>query len=439
MLKPGVIATFPWGRGAGKSFYGRFCIHEWCLTYPGINVGLLMPTLKQARAVFWPGLLDDYYGGLKPFVQRPNLTELVCVYRNGSRVTTWGAENARSILGQRFACLIEDEADDIHPDVERTVVEPTFSKTGSKAIWLRTGTPRRGRYGSLFKNYQRGQDGTPERKALAAAGIDPNAYVSMRVRSDESPQVNAPWLERTKRDLLLSGKKTTWLREYCCEFDAAEGLVYSMFEQDFHVRMPNYGAPWTEILVGCDYGTADPGVFLVCGVMGQGRDAIVHCLEEVYETDKDTTWWMRKAVEVAGRYKQFRQRWYHDPSRPDRILDYRRAVREAHPQLGASFSIDAGMNEIEAGVDAVADRLMPRDTVDADGNITGRTARLYVSPRCEHLIEEMSLYRRKRDPKNEERVLDDIVDKYNHATDSLRYACYTRFGGPDKSRHEIAA
>ncbi len=445
LLRPGTIATLPWGRGSGKTYFGRATIHEWALEQGGRHIGLLMPTLKQARAVFWPHLLADYYadarrtddrgqviGGLKEYVKRPNVTELVCEYRNGSRLTTWGAENAQSMRGQRFDRLVQDESDDIDPDIERSVVEPTFSKSGLSAIWLKTGTPKRGRHGTLFTGYRRGLEGSREREALREGGINPARYASMLFRSDQSPQVDPAWLDSVRRDLIASGRVTTWLREYCCDFDAAEGLVYSMFEQGFHVREPDYGVGWSEILVGVDHGVRDPGVFLPCGVIGAGKDAIVHGLEEVYETEKDTSWWCDKACDIAWKYRAYRQRWYADPSRPDRITDIRKAVRERHPELGERFSIEGGNNELEAGVDAVADRLMPRDREDGS-----RDARLYLSPACVQTIGEMGKYRRKPDARDPEKFLDEIVDKFNHAMDALRYAVFTRFGGPDRMRHEV--
>ena len=435
LLRPGVIATMPWGRGSGKSYFARTCIHEWALEGPPVHIGLLMPTLKQARKVFWPLLYQDYYGPLKPYLRsRPNKTDLSVEYANGSRLTTWGAENADSIRGQRFDRLVQDETDDIEQDIDRAIVEPTFSKSGRKAIWLKTGTPKRGRYGSLYLGYQRGQEGTPERKRLLAEGIDPGRYVSMLTRSKDSPQVDHYWLSQVLKDLKSEGRHSTYLREYECDFDAAEGLVYSMFETGLHVTEPDYGVPYDEIIVGVDHGWNDPGVFMIGGVIGNGRDAIVHWLEEVYEREKDTTWWCNKAAEVAWKYRRYQQHWYADPSRPDRIVDIRKAVRAQHPELQSRFIVNPGENEIEAGVDAVADRMMPRELEDER-----RVARMYFSKACQEAVAEIGKYRRKRDPKNQERILDEIVDADNHAMDAIRYAVMTRFGGPNRTRHELGS
>jgi hypothetical protein len=92
-------------------------------------------------------------------------------------------------------------------------------------------------------------------------------------------------------------------------------------------------------------------------------------------------------------------------------------------------------NAREDGVAAVADRMAPRpDPNDKEGK--RKFARLYVAPKCKELIGEIGKYRRRRDPKNPDRILDEIEDGNDHCNDSLRYALFSRFGGPDRSRSE---
>jgi len=86
---------------------------------------------------------------------------------------------------------------------------------------------------------------------------------------------------------------------------------------------------------------------------------------------------------------------------------------------------------------AVADRLIIRQS-DPDDERT-KYSRLYVSPKCKNLIREMGLYRRKRDSKNKDLVLDEIEDKHNHSLDSARYFLFSRFGGPSRTMSESGA
>jgi phage terminase large subunit len=102
-----------------------------------------------------------------------------------------------------------------------------------------------------------------------------------------------------------------------------------------------------------------------------------------------------------------------DPSRPDRINDYRRAGLNA---VGAD-------NSIPAGVARVAELLFRRKLEEGDDY-----ARLYIHPRCVNTIREFKSYRRKRDPHNANAFLEDIEDRNNHALDSLRYMVIGEFG-----------
>ena len=48
---------------------------------------------------------------------------------------------------------------------------------------------------------------------------------------------------------------------------------------------------------------------------------------------------------------------------------------------------------------------------------------IVVHPRCQHVIDELSLYSYKTDPLDESKVLPILADKDNHLIDALRYAC----------------
>jgi phage terminase large subunit len=45
-----------------------------------------------------------------------------------------------------------------------------------------------------------------------------------------------------------------------------------------------------------------------------------------------------------------------------------------------------------------------------------------VHPRCQHVIDELTLYRYKTDPLTSQ-VMPILEDKHNHCIDALRYAC----------------
>lgn len=409
LVDPGTVAVFPWGRGSGKTFFGCTLLYRFLFENPGIEVGLLLPTLKRAKQVYWTRLSSDFAGGLRPYVRKLNSSDLEVHFRNGSRLTTWGAENADAIRGQRFGALVEDECDEIDISVEHAVVEPTFSKSGSRAYWSKFGTPKRGRQGILYRDFRRAQE---------AKVVEGRRYVGFRLRSADSPQVDQAWLRGVKAT--TPGK--IYAREYECDFDSAEGLVYGeVFDESFHVRPPPAGARWDEILIGGDYGHEDAGVLLLIGILGRGRDATAYVLDEVYTPHRLESWWLDKMRLWLGWYPTARV--YHDPSAAGRIEAYRRLC---HARIQ---DVD---NSIEDGVATVADRLFIRDLGEGQ-----RAARLYIAPGCKNTIREFGAYRRKKDARSsaEDPVFtDDFQPGNDHAMDSLRYAIHNFFGGPDRRR-----
>jgi hypothetical protein len=441
-LLPGNNVTVPWGRGIGKSWFERLAgwyepVARWDgvvrpttggESISGVRIVHLMPTFKACRDVHEEKARNELENaGAWSFLgARVDHTRWHFTFPGGSWIQWFGAREANSARGIRCDIVTADEADDIDPEVLDAVVAPWFSEPWSLRMMLLGGTPRRGRYGLLYREHKAGLDGaiaraTPllsvqdpeERKKLVAVRRCYSFHATYR---DAPETVDPGYVE----DVRVKTLPAVFKREWECDFDSAEGLVYSMFDESLHVRRPAAGTRWTEILFGVDHGWEDPGVILAIGVAGSGKDATCHVLEEVYEQHQLESWWIEKAKSLRVKYQQFAQRWYGDPSRPDRIKAIER---------GAQVKFLETNNAIEDGVSAVADRLAPRPDPD---DITGkrRFARLYIDPSCKFTRWEMVNYRRKRDPSNEDRFLESIEDKSNHANDALRYACFNRFGSP---------
>ncbi len=415
LLRPGVTATLPWGRGSGKTYFDRALVHAFTLGEPHSHVGIIYPTLKRARQVIWSQLKPDYTNELRSVVASRDMTNLEVTFRNGSRLTTWGAENANAIRGQRFTHVIQDETDEIHPDVETAVIEPTFSYVGLNFVWVKTGTPSRGRHGILFRDYTRGQQGTP-------------GYVSMLVRSADSPQVKSDWLARIKQ----TTPPSIFAREYDCNFDAAEGVVYGDVFARANIDEPPAGTIWSDIIIGIDHGWEHPGVFLLIGVLGKGRDATLWVLEEIVAKHKTEDWWVERLTEWLGWYPGAKVYPDHMPAR---VEVFRR-------KCGArNQPVDKSEGSVEDGIGMVATLMMP-----AMGLRGEMRPKLMVSPRCMNLLTELGhgsvgqdtvvegVYRRKRDPQNPERFLDEVEKRNDDCCDALRYAAYNYFGGPDRRR-----
>lgn len=400
----------PWGRGVGKSWYQRLNwymnVAEWDgkyrpgSPYPGVRIVLLMPTFKHCVDVHAALLEAELLGQWKFLNGQINRTKWRVEFPGGSWLQFFGAKEADSARGLRCDLVSLDECDDIEPSVNDAVVSPWFSEPHSLRIKIACGTPLRGRYGLLYKLHELGRKGTP-------------GFHSFHATYRDVPEtVSAEYVESIRQTTLPS----LFSREWECNFDSAEGLVYDIFEEDYHVRTPPVDLHFNEYLIGVDHGYEDPGVFILIGISGSGRDSVCWILDEIYQTKQEETWWVNQARSVRQKYP--RARWYPDPARPDRIA----ALKH---KAGIVVPVETVDNAIDDGVSSVADRLVRRPGVDGS-----RTARLFVSPKCNHTIKEFGLYRRKRDPRNKDQILEAIEDKNNHAMDAIRYAIFNRFGKP---------
>ncbi len=404
----------PWGRGVGKSWFIRLCwyllVAQWDgklrpgATIPGVRIVLLMPTLEQAKKVHARLMIDELEGQWAFLGAKINRSEWRVDFPGGSWIQFVTAERAAHIRGLRADVVCIDECDDVDVDIVDAIVGPWLSEPHSLQIVLAAGTPTRGRHGLLYKKHRMGVDRENSHHSFHATYLDVPEFVDVARVERDRPFITP----------------ALFAREWLCDFDAAEGLVYPMFKESFHVRKPHKDMRWSEVIIGVDHGYEDAGVFLAIGVVGSGREAMCHVLKETYKQHQIESWWLEEAQEYRRLFPS--AKWYADPSKPSMI--------EAIRRLGAH--IVGAENTIEEGASAVADKFHVRDTGG------GEFSRLYLDPSCKNTIRELGLYRRKRDPRNKERVLDDIEDKNNHAMDALRYAIFSRFGKPLATRIEVA-
>lgn len=409
-LQPGNTVWMPWGRGVGKSWFLRTAM--WLLIaqydqqirrnalkpFRGIRVIVLMPTLKQFKDVHGAGIIDELENEWSWLGGKIDRTTWTITFPGGSWIKPFPSSeyNSRTARGMRADVIVTDESDDIDPGVFDSVALPWFSEPWSLRIRIGGGTPRRGRYGLLWRNHKLGTSQDPQDAR----------YHSLHATWEDAPETVS---EDAVRDAERTTPKAIFRREWLCDFDAAEGLVYP-FDESVHVRIPDERIWFTSKVVGADWGWSDPGVFLDIGVTGHGKDSALWVLDEVYESEKPNGWWDSKAKAFA---KAGQRKFYCDPSRPDRIADLRAAG--CNP-VGAD-------NDIEHGVSRVAELLFVRE--DEAGN---KRTRLFVHPRCVNTIREFNSYRRKRDPKQADAYLEAIEDRNNHAMDALRYAAVGLFG-----------
>jgi hypothetical protein len=428
------IIVLAWGRGVGKSYFVRQIWWKLVQEYEhrlrddalrpfrGVRIIVLMPTLKQFKDVHLAGILGELSDEWAHLGGKVDKQSGQIDFPGGSWIKPFPASdhNSKTARGMRCDLICADECDDISREVYDSVASPWLSEPWSLGLQINGGTPRRGRHGLLYRQYDSGRKGKRLRLGETVPGLRQEQVEKFpKIFSFHATYRNAP--ENVSGEAAAEAKASSvpsvFAREWECDFDAGEGLVYGgAYDERFHVKRPPDGAVWSDVLIGCDHGYEDPGVLLLIGVQGSGRDAVSWVLEEVYEQHRTEDWWKAQLKRWTTKYPS--HKFYGDPSMPARIEAYRRDCR------ARTQDVD---NAIEDGVAVVADRFLIRERHDGEGNLIDRVARLFVSPACVNLIRELGTYKRRNDPRDPDRYTDAIFDRDNHAPDALRYALYNRF------------
>lgn len=432
-IQPGNTICLPWGRGLGKSWFTRLVCYilvaQWDgkprddTDETGVRVVVLMPTLVQAKKVHSQLLISELEGRWKFLGASINKTEWRVSFPGGSWIQFVSADVADNSRGIRCDVVFIDEADDVDPEIVESITQPWFSEPRSLRITIIGGTPRRGRYGILYRagwqwnkaEYWRNQDEGKLSEEEVQALV--SKHFSFHATAYDAPKLVDPkYLAQVKRKT----SPTVFAREWMCDPDSAEGLVYPMFDAEVNIRTAFSsldGKPWIPfhtILVGIDHGYEDKAVFLIAGVYGHGKDSGCHVIWEYAQSHKTIEDLCVIAESIHLKYPE--AKWFADSSGPSQIRSYEKRTGK---------KITHATHTIEDGVAIVASMLTPRKME------TGETLpKMYIDPQCKSLIDEMGKYRRKRDSKNKELILDEIEDKFNHSQDSARYMIFHYFGKP---------
>src|SRR5262249_9092072 len=168
-------------------------------------------------------------------------------------------------------------------------VRPMLATSGGRLICL--STPN-GRHGFFHHEWTNGGPG----------------WHRIEVPASQVPRISAEFLEDERRAL---GEQ--WFRqEYCCSFEAVEGLVFPDFARCVvhppflpEPRASATGVPTGRKVGGIDFGYRNPFA-AVWGVLD--RDGVLWLTGEHYET--------QKPLDYHARFLPKDVRWYADPSGP---------------------------------------------------------------------------------------------------------------------------
>jgi hypothetical protein len=349
-------------RQAGKSTVVAALAMAEALWNEGTQVLLLSPAHRQSLLLLRKVLrFFDRLGS--PIQLRRNREELRL--KNESSIVALPCREETIRGYSNVNLLIIDEASRVPDDLYRAV-RPMLATSQGRLICLSTPYGKRGFFYDCWAN----------------GGAD---WHRVEVPATQIPRITPAFLEQEQRSL-----GQWWYRqEYCCSFEALEGLVYPDFARCVVAALPAHVARERvkgQIRYGgIDFGFRNPFAAL-WGVLD--RDGVLWLTGERYSRE-------RSIQDHAGHLPRD-VTWYADPSGAEEISQLKLA----------GFTVRTADNAIRPGIAAVRARL------------ENGTLRV-LQGACPNLLAEAALYRYETErgsvvsenPKNEQ----------NHALDALRY------------------
>lgn len=231
---------------------------------------------------------------------------------------------------------------------------------------------------------------------------------------DDNPSLSESVKERYKRQF----RGIFFQRFVLGLWVLAEGVIYSMFNQDMVIDKLPAGVTIKRKWVGVDYGQSNATVFLLIGL---GSDNILYILDEYYHEGKTQfiqksparyakdfkKWLLKNGVTEDGiQYPVKYEYIYIDPSAKGFMLQLHEENNiTLHSETFATGSIRQADNEVLRGIELISSIL--------DNNL------LRILRHCKNTVAEFGAYR--WDPKAQEKGEDKPIKQFDHAMDALRY------------------
>ena len=356
------------GRGSGKSHFFAELLIERCLMgkTDAVCVREVQRSLQQSVKKLLESKIEALGVGQFFEVQRDQI-----MAPEGGRIIFQGMQNhtadtIKSLEGYDVAWV--EEAQSLSQR-SLDLLRPTIRKPGSQ-LWF---------------SWNPSQNTDPVDSLLRGESPPPGAVVVKANYRDN------PWLPDVLKDELDYDQrrdpdkfKHVWLGEYQSN---SEARVFKNWKiEEFDV-----GPEWI-LRQGADWGfSVDPSVLVQCAIVGRTLyvpyeayrvGCEIDMLPDLFAQVPDATRWVMVA----------------DSARPETISYMQ---RHGFPKIVSAVK---GAKSLEEGVEFL------------------KSFDIVVHPRCQHLIDELTLYSYKSDPLTGE-ILPMLQDKDNHVIDALRYAC----------------
>lgn len=375
------------GRGSGKTELARRRIIRYLpirKSWPDPMYFFALPTREQAKRVAW-----DKLRALVPdsWVRPGGISQSDLIIRTiyGSSLHLVGMDKPQRIEGNQWDGCVVDESCDQQPGSFARSISPAL--THRQAWAWRTGVPKRFGCGAAdFKQCC---------EEWATLGPD---YASFSWKSEGI----VPDSELAKR------RKDLDSHDYEEQFEAAwlstSGLVFYSFDPVLNVRDVRYDAR-KMVIVGSDF-NVDPMAWVV---MQLGERDEFNVIDELWLRNTNT---QRSLTELYNRYKEHKAGWLFIGDATARARNTR-ASESDYAQIRGDKRFDKARVLYPSANPPVHDRFAACNALlcNAEG-----TRRLFVSPRCTHLIHDLGT----RAYKAGTREVDDYGD-VGHITDAMGY------------------
>lgn len=229
--------------------------------------------------------------------------------------------------------------------------------------------------------------------------LDGNADIySQQYCIDDNPYLDPAFVDNLKREY----EGTVYYDRYILgRWTIAEGLVYPMFNREFHIK-PTEPRPYQQYYISCDYGTQNP---MSMGLWGLANGKWYR-IKEYYHSGRDTgrqktdEEYYDALVELAG-----------NKNISAVIVDPSAASFIACIKKHGKFRVKKADNDVLNGIQNVATQLK-------QGNI-------FINDCCKDCISEFEVY--SWDSKAKE---DKVIKEHDHAMDDVRYFVNTVISRP---------
>jgi phage terminase large subunit len=356
------------GRGSGKSHFFAELLIERCLMgkTDAVCVREVQRSLQQSVKKLLELKIQALRVGQHFEIQRDQI-----IGPQGGRIIFQGMQNhtsdsIKSLEGYDIAWV--EEAQSLSQR-SLDLLRPTIRKPGSQ-LWF---------------SWNPSQDTDPVDVLLRGESPPPGAVVVKANYRDN------PWLPEVLRAELEYDQARdpdkfahVWLGEYQRN---SEARVFKNWKiEEFEV------APEWILRQGADWGfSVDPSVLVQCAIVGR----TLYVPHEAYRVGCE----IDLLPDLFGQVPEA-ERWVTvaDSARPETISYMQ---RHGYPRIVSAVK---GAKSLEEGVEFL------------------KSFDIVVHPRCQHLIDELTLYSYMTDPLTGQ-ILPRLQDQDNHVIDALRYAC----------------